>query len=164
MNLSKIIQLLPGTDSVPYYPDDLQRTLKENEQKLSGLEGGQKRCSSDYSYWGYVVDINYYNGIVNILKAAKILGVDNMPNIPVPQEYDGYKDNIKAYGNAVFKIAKAGCTHKSIQLVSVIERVTYMEHNGEKYVGDKFDDMDAKPTMIICNLCRKEIKPKKFGF
>lgn len=59
---------------------DLQEAMKTLEK----IKDAQKNCGSDYAYWGYEGQRSYWSTVVNILQAAKIVGSDNLPDVPPP--------------------------------------------------------------------------------
>lgn len=57
---------------------------EEAEAKLRSLEERRDGARSDAAYWGYVGQIAYWSAIVDLLKAAELVGPDNLPDIEPP--------------------------------------------------------------------------------
>lgn len=75
----------PGSISTEKAVDiDLQGAIK----KLTEIEDAQKKCGSDYAYWGYEGQRAYWSATVDILHAAELVGNDNLPDVP-PPDTDG---------------------------------------------------------------------------
>lgn len=59
-------------------------------------------CNSDWAYWSILSDLEYWKAVRNILKAATIVGVDNLPDIPMPQ-MEG-----KVVMDSIYEVTKFG--------------------------------------------------------
>lgn len=58
--------------------------LQKAVEILEKIKDAQKNCGSDYAYWGYEGQRSYWSAVVNILQAAKLVGNDNLPDVPPP--------------------------------------------------------------------------------
>lgn len=57
------------------------KSLVEAEAELARVRKAQTECKSDAAYWGYQGDASYWSAVVNLLKAADLVGPDDMPDI-----------------------------------------------------------------------------------
>lgn len=84
-------------------------SLKEAQSRLAAVRTAQDNCQSDWAYWGYNGDIAYWSAVVDLLKAAAIVGVDNLPYVDPPGA-DGVvmdvQHRVKEFGATVLRMAE----------------------------------------------------------
>lgn len=84
-------------------------TLHQAEEKLEFARQAQENCSSDWAYWGYTGDIAYWRAVVNILKAAALVGDDALPDVD-PGNLQGMVmdscSRIEKYGETILRYAE----------------------------------------------------------
>jgi len=84
--VTTMIGALLSGDSKPVHHSKGEKVpLKIAEAKLADLIEKQNNCGSDWAWWGYNGEIVYWKALVCILKAAKITGNDNLPDIDTPK-------------------------------------------------------------------------------
>lgn len=71
-------------DSISNKDASFQTTLTEAEGKVDSIEFAQENARSDASWWGYQSQLSYWRTVVYLLKAAKIAGAENLPDIEPP--------------------------------------------------------------------------------
>jgi len=76
-------------------------SLEAAEAKLAAATEAMNTASSDWSYWGYAGDVAYWECVVSLLKAADLVGADNLPDIPLP-DLDGVVMDVQ------YKVSKWG--------------------------------------------------------
>lgn len=88
---------------------DLGVTVAHAETELAKYRHLSNTCTSDAAYWGYMGDVEYWQVVVNLLKAAKLVGPDNLPDVPLPRR-DGIVMDLLAeqrrFGDAVLRLAE----------------------------------------------------------
>lgn len=85
-------------------------TVEQAEKNLESARDAQRNCKSDWAYWGYMGDIAYWEMITNLLKAARITGPDNLPEVKLPGQHGVVMDvysNQMNFGKEVLRLAEA---------------------------------------------------------
>src|SRR5438105_143504 len=83
---SVIEALLGGGDARSIEDQNaLGKGRADAEAALAKAQKAQNECKSDAAYWGYMGDVCYWRAVVNIIKAAELVGPDNLPDVPLPQ-------------------------------------------------------------------------------
>src|SRR3990172_7531998 len=88
-------------------------TLAEARDRLDSLTQARDNAQSDYSYWGYAGQVSYWQALVDILEAAKLVGADSLPDVPPPEQGGVVMDSmscIEEYGKAVLRAAREQAT------------------------------------------------------
>jgi len=84
----------------------VSETLEKAKDKLKDLEAARNNCISDAAYWGYMGQISYWRAVVDILKAAKIKGEDNLPDVEYGDSGEIVMDvcrKTEQYGRAILE-------------------------------------------------------------
>jgi hypothetical protein len=88
--------------------DIIDKGITELEEELKKTEKEQSNCGSDWAYWGYEGTISYLKSAIYLLKAADIVGTDNLADIPVP-DTDGMvmdvQGQIEQFGKRIYEEA-----------------------------------------------------------
>lgn len=62
----------------------LQSSIAEARANIDKYQDLINKCTSDWSYWSILGDLEYWESIHDILQAAELVGSDNLPDIPKP--------------------------------------------------------------------------------
>jgi hypothetical protein len=73
-----------GDFSVLKQESSLTSSLNEIIENVSKYEKQLNECKSDWAYWAILGDLAYWEASRDIVKAATLVGEDNLPDIPVP--------------------------------------------------------------------------------
>lgn len=109
--VTTIIGAAQTGDFAPILRQDASDTpLTTAREKLARVREQQRRCSSDWAYWGYAGDVAYWSAAVAILEAAEIVGPENLPDVPAPQlegrvVMDACSE-VRRFGGEVLRLAK----------------------------------------------------------
>lgn len=90
--------------------DAVGKSLEEAKAELKKAKTNIDNCTSDWSYWGYAGDLAYWRATCALLEAAKLVGADNLPDVPLPDMEGGVVMDIQAklehFGEEVLSKAK----------------------------------------------------------
>lgn len=109
---SVIAVLFAGGDpaSVSGDPATLQTSRETAEAELAKYRHAMDTCTSDAAYWGYLGSVEYWQMVVNVLKASELVGPDNLPDVPLPPR-DGLVMDLCAkqakFGSDVLRLSQA---------------------------------------------------------
>ena len=110
VGFSSLVAGLMGND-----PHGLNRqspvgaTLAEAEAKLEAVRKAQNECKSDYAYWGYEGEVAAWEAAVDVIRAAEIVGPDNLADIPYSPGGGVVMDEcakLSRWGTAILAAAK----------------------------------------------------------
>jgi len=82
---------------------------KQAEENLKKSIHLKEHCTSDWAYWGYAGDVAYWKTAVNLLRAAELVGPDNLPDVPIPDMAGVVMDvqwKLEQFGEQVLKQAQ----------------------------------------------------------
>lgn len=86
----------------------VEKGINELEQELKETIEAQRNCGSDWAYWGYEGTISYLKSAIHILKAAKMVGEDNLADIDAPNSNGVVIDvqaNVERFGEKIYQEA-----------------------------------------------------------
>ena len=100
--LTSIIEGISQNDfSVMPHQKGLNATLEIAEEKVKLHQKQIDECKSDWAYWSILGDLEYWKAIKNILKAAELVGEDNMPEV-------AFKNDGVVVMDAIYKVTQFG--------------------------------------------------------
>lgn len=103
-----IASFMSGDNSSIKSIDVTQKNVEELEKELQKVKDQQDNCGSDWAWWGYEGTISTLKASVNLLKAAAIVGADNLPDVELPSRDGVVMDiqaNIVEFGEKVYREA-----------------------------------------------------------
>jgi hypothetical protein len=62
----------------------LQSSIVEAKANIEKYQDMLNKCTSDWSYWSILGDLEYWESVHDILQSAELVGPDNLPDIPKP--------------------------------------------------------------------------------
>jgi hypothetical protein len=62
----------------------LQSSIVEAKSNIDKYQDMLNKCTSDWSYWSILGDLEYWESVHDILQSAELVGPDNLPDIPKP--------------------------------------------------------------------------------
>ena len=71
---SVIAGVMSGDYSVFPHQKGIEADRKKAEEMVEGLKESLKNCTSDWSYWSILGDLEYWRAVLNILVAGEIGG------------------------------------------------------------------------------------------
>lgn len=84
--VTSIIEGLAANDySVLPHDKGKDATLLKAEEMVAKHQNDIDNCKSDWSYWSILSDLEYWKAVRNILKAATLVGENNLPDVPKPK-------------------------------------------------------------------------------
>lgn len=97
---------------IDYDRDNLEKQVASTEEILKSYEEAVESAPNDHAYWGYLMDKTYWSAVVDTLKAALIVGPDNLPNLELALFPDGTvvmdaASNMDKFGKEMLRQAKA---------------------------------------------------------
>lgn len=100
--LTSIINGISQNDfSVMPHQKGLNATLEIAEEKVKLHQKQIDECKSDWAYWSILGDLEYWKAVKNILKAAELVGEDNMPDV-------SFKNDGVVVMDAIYKVTQFG--------------------------------------------------------
>ncbi len=100
--LTSIIEGISQNDfSVMPHQKGLNATLEIAEEKVKLHQKQIDECKSDWAYWSILGDLEYWKAVKNILKAAELVGEDNMPEV-------AFKNDGVVVMDAIYKVTQFG--------------------------------------------------------
>jgi len=107
---TSVIAGLLGGDSASIQDQDATGiALAEATEKLKTAKRNQNDARSDAAWWGYAGDVAYWSAVVDILKAAELVGADNLPDVPAPKTDGVVMDvqyHVEQFGAAILTKAR----------------------------------------------------------
>jgi len=107
--LTSVIAGIAQNDfSVIPHQKGLNASLEIADEKIKLHEKQIAECTSDWAYWSILGDLEYWKAVRNILKAAELVGEDNMPEVEFKNDGGVAMDaiyNVKKFGELVLKLA-----------------------------------------------------------
>lgn len=100
--LTSIIEGIAQNDfSVMPHQKGLNATLEIAEEKVKLHQKQIDECKSDGAYWSILGDLEYWKAVKNILKAAELVGEDNLPEV-------AFKNDGVVVMDAIYKVTQFG--------------------------------------------------------
>ena len=72
----------------------LDPAISDVEAEITKLKTAQDNCKSDAAFWGYAGQLAYWRTLRNVLKAALLVGSDNLPDMELPVKMSVLMDRI----------------------------------------------------------------------
>ncbi len=94
--------LMTGDYSVIPHDKGKGSDLEKANEMVAKYQKDIDNCTSDWSYWSILGDLEYWKAIRNILEAAALVGNDNLADIPTPNT-EG-----KVVMDAIYEVTKFG--------------------------------------------------------
>jgi hypothetical protein len=96
--------------SVLPHEKGLGADLAKAEQQAAIHKKQLDECQSDWAYWSILSDLSYWEAIVNILKAAELVGPDNLPDVTPPNLNGSVVmdaiGRVEDYGKEIYRLAR----------------------------------------------------------